>query len=1395
MLQRFISILVFTLFYQTIFAQIPMQVISESSSFMAGSSRAACDNDAGSSTQTLAASAQSNDKVYLCKNDILNIKHNGSFNLSGDPIPSTPAGIGYAWYTCKPTVSGIALTSIAADPCAFKGNAAFPAGANGILLTTNNSLLGNAQFINDGFLQNTFNAGKPIKFTFAPITFDKLSTKGEAVYEGTPSGSCVNVNKAASFDVVYLNAIKRTIVSQGDLAGSFNVFGGLSEYDNGATNYTITINLKSNPAIKGTVTSANAKHNSTVTFTTPQNGIYTIDIQDGKSCGLTFDMTLSKVFALDVKTDTVTCFGNSDGKFTVIPIGGTGPYTFVWKKSNGTNSAPQALSLAGATISGLTFGTYTVVATDNLGVSVSKDFDIVQASAIFSVTTSSTNPKCIGNKDGSVTANVAGGFLPYYYEWSTGEKGFGKNTIINVGIDPKTGANDFSVTVTDKAGCMKVASTNLTVNTVQLQKNIKDATCSGLGDGEVEVIASGGNSLTGNYNFQWSYNNFSQVSKSSKLTNLKDGTYYVTVVDDNGCQLVDSLKVKPGKTLSITPVVTNNKCFGDKAGKIVVTGNTSGGTAATPYIFTFTPGNAGIYNTGGASVISYEQLPAGKYSVVMSDQDGCSISQAGLEVKDPVKLTITNVTVKDPTCQGNAKDGEIEIKAAGGTLAAGANYKYKWNNNNLTPKITGVVAGTYTITVTDDNSCVVNKTFTLIPPLSPKITAFVVKNVNCPNSTNGSIEVTATPSSAGDVLTYTWSNNQTGTGIFDLAPNKYSVVVSDQKGCTVKGDTAVTAPTAMILIDTIVTKPTCTNSKDGTINFSIAGGTKPYTFTWSVDGKIESTSVDTVLTNLPGASYIVSVTDSKGCEMLPILVNVEKPLITKIAFTGLKEISCVNTGDCNGVATCTVIQGENPNAVYNFVWGINKTDVGTSSTQTTLCAGYNSITVSEGGKCPIVDSVFIGNPGKVALDTADISPVRCFNGNDGAITLKGKGGVPPYTYQWTGIGGPNTPTYSNLKGGQDYPFSIKDANNCEFTGKIKLAEPEKLIVDVTVVDISCAGAADGQIIVKTSGGTPGQDPANPYTYAWTGNVSTTGIAKKLSGTSYTVTITDGSGCVVTENRAPVEPSKVYFTLDTIAQPICAGYLTDVTIKSAGGGSGSQLSNYTFSIDDGGTAPALDGVIPVYAGQHVIRVFDPNGCSSDEITIKVDDPPAIRVNLGLDREVLLGKDEELNATIEATNPITKYTWSPTKGLTFSDSCKNICALLVKPTEDATYILTVMDTIGCVGADTINIIIDKNRNVYLPNIFSPNVDGTNDFMEVFASTESVEAINFFRIYDRWGNMVFESPSFKPVDSKVVGNRWNGFYKDIKANEGVYVYVCEVKFVDGVVLRFRGDVTLVR
>jgi gliding motility-associated-like protein len=1398
MLKNCISSLVLLLTTTFVFAQSPKLITIKS--LPDTGERAACDNLAGNATQTLKAGAQSNDKKYLCKNDALIIKSSGTVNLTSDPVAATPAGTGYLFLTCNPTKSGQTIQDIASDPCIWKANGTVP--ANGFYVNTSNNTKGDATFINDGSLQNTYNSGKPYRLVFAPITFDALDVQGRPVYEAAPPATCVNVTTAAAFEVIYLNEIKTTVVSQGDKAGSFKITGGLSEYDNSTTNYTIDITLKGNPAQKGTVTSGAAKHNGTVTFTTSVNGIYTINIEDGKSCGRTFDMTLSSALDIDVKADTVTCFGNSDGSFSVVPIGGTGPYSFVWKKTGGTNSASQALPLSGATISGLTFGTYTIEATDNAGVTVTKNVNVVQASSIFSVTTSKTDPKCIGSKDGSVTANVAGGFGPYYFEWSTGEKGFGANTITNVGIDPVTGANDYAVTVTDKAGCKKVSTTNLTVNTIQIAKTIKDATCSGKTDGLIDIEPSGGTTASGNYSFKWS-TGFSQVAKKSILPNLKEGKYCVTITDDNNCPFVECFDVKPGKTLSMNAVVTDNKCFDDKNGKIVVTTTVTGGSSSS-FQYAFTPANAGVSNVAG-NTISYEQLPAGKYTVTVTDADGCEATiKDTIRLKQPPKLELSTIALKDPTCTGGLKDGQIEVKVIGGTLAAGSNYKYQWENLSNNPKRSNLSAGTYDIAVTDDNNCLVKETFNLKQPSTPKIDELIVADVDCSNSTNGRVESKVTPALPTDILTYKWSNNATTKDIFDLAPNKYTLVLTDQNGCTATETAEVKAPAPIVVVDSLINLPTCTNDKDGKITLSVIGGNKPYTFTWQVDGvPFTSASGDSVLTGLPGRLYTIGIKDSKGCEAPPLLINVPKPLTTKVSFTGIKPVTCKNSGDCDGVATCNIVQTQDPNAVFTTIWNSNESgvlSVQTPDKQTKLCIGWNVIEITD-GKCPITDSVFIESPELVALDTikTEVKNVRCFGETNGEILAAAKGGIPPYTFLWDS-NNTTTPLITNL-GKSVQILTIKDANGCAQVVNIPITEPAQLAATKQVEDASCNGLKDGVFeLVEVKGGTPFPstgDPRNGYSYAWTSNVATTFKANGLAAASdpYNVTITDANGCSLVIADYVNEPTPITFEVEDIIQPLCAGNLTDIKIKSASGGGGNDPNDYTFSIDEEGSEKIVGGAIPTYAGTHIVRVIDPNGCYGEK-TIKVDEPKAIRVDLNNDLELELGDNSDIKATIDlSAAPIATYTWSPLTKLTFTDNCKDNCAQILKVTEDFQVFLTVTDSIGCMGVDTVNVIVRKNRNVFIPNIFSPNVDGINDWLEVFADPGGVEKINYFKVYDRWGNQMFESPSFVPADSRNAGNRWDGFYKGNKANEGVYVYLCEVKFIDGVVLKFRGDTTIVR
>ena len=1410
MLKRFIPLPVFVLFFTALLAQRPM-FIPVDMAVKAGGLRAACDNKAGTSNQNLSATAQSNDKKFLCFNDRLEITHNGDQVLISDPNKSTPAGVGYLFLSCAPTKSGISIQDIAADPCILKT----PSGGTplgGFSITTGGNLKGDNEFQNDGWLQANYGSGNPVKLFFAPITFDKYDSNASpsAGYEGTPAGACVNVNTAAAFDVVYLNQIKPSIVSQGNLSGIFKCTGGLPEYDANLSSYTIDISLKSNNAIKGTINSGSAKHNANVLFTVPQEGLYTINVEDGKSCGATFEMVIASAVDVLVQNDTV-CSGAS-GKLTVVPSGGSGNYTFTWERNpqgSGTVSGPFPLPAAGTTINNLPVGSYSVTVQDvGSGTSsLARNGEIVTSNIILSVTLNNTNPSCSDSFDGKVSTTVRGGFPPYYFQWSNGESGSNKQMINNLGV--VNGSTKYSVTVTDRFGCTTEALTNLTINQIIINNIVStNASCKGAKDGVITFDVSGGTPLNGNYNFKWKIGSqpgdtLVYNAGGANLFQRDPGFYAVTITDSKGCRLVNNLlEIKENRKLTITKNVVNAKCFGVKDGlvSLQVTESGQGAPSSAPLTFSWSPVPSS-FQSGTNFTTSYGQVGVGKYLVTVSDNFKCVLVDSVVVNQPPTALNVVNTVKENPTCAGNSADGRIAIAASGGTPP----YSYKWDKSVVQlPNLSNLYADTYTVTVTDANGCTASLSVVLDPPAGPQIASVQTTNVNCFSDSNGSVKVVATKANPTDVLTYKWSNGGSTTDeIKGLKPGKYSVTVTDQRGCAIKVDTAVSSPAPLELDGLpVVLKPSCPSSKDGGITITVKGGTAIYTYEWSsvITGTGSATSAATTfsISNLGVGRYNITVTDQNGCPKLFIPdVAINFPPVITINKQIINDVDCFDSGPCNGKATVIVTAGNSASGTYQFLWQSGSTGSGALNTPVSadnLCRGWNQVTVTD-GKCELVDSVFIGAPQKVGIDasTLQIKPVTCNGGKDGTITVDGKGGVPPYSYQWgQGITGP---TASDLPAGS-YQVTITDSKNCPFNTTLTVVEPPILLaqVDSTQTDsVTCARYSDGKITLKYSGGNPGG-----YAFAWSPNVSTGDVADKLPAGVYSVVVSDVKGCTVSVPPYIInEPDSVSFTLDTIKSPLCFGYLTEVRIKNASGGNGSMLGNYTYSIDDGAAVNALSGILSTTAGTHNVKVFDPFGCYSQQ-AINIVEPPRIRVYLGQDAEVELGDSYEINATIDALNPIVKYLWSNSPNatpVTLTADCKDRCAQVIKPLIDGSYILQVEDTLGCMGADTINITIDRNRNVFLPNIFSPNVDGTNDFFEVFADPLSVEKINYLRVYDRWGNMVFDSPAFSPVDSRSAGNRWNGYYQDKEANIGVYIYACEVKFIDGLVITFRGDVMLAR
>ena len=379
-----------------------------------------------------------------------------------------------------------------------------------------------------------------------------------------------------------------------------------------------------------------------------------------------------------------------------------------------------------------------------------------------------------------------------------------------------------------------------------------------------------------------------------------------------------------------------------------------------------------------------------------------------------------------------------------------------------------------------------------------------------------------------------------------------------------------------------------------------------------------------------------------------------------------------------------------------------------------------------------------------------------------------------------------------------YTLSITDANNCGFTLNVEVTEPDpfRVLVDSMSVDlVTCSGGSDGAITVMTEGGNEGT-----MTFDWSAPaVSDSLTAVGLPAGTYSITATDPKGCTDDVTYTFVEPEPIVFDLGEITPPLCFGFQTVITIDTSFGGNGPT---YQFSVDGGPRRP-INAAIPILGGMdHDIVVFDNENCPSLTQTVNVPQPAQIQVGLSIPddgdpgtdlNEIQLGDSVVIESFIGSLLPVDSVVWEPITGFNCADiSCFDIS---VMPQEETLYQLTVFDTAGCSGTAQIVIDVDKNRNVFIPNVFSPNGDGSNDVFKPFIGA-GVESVNSFKVFDRWGEIVYERPNDAPPlnnDSSIDG--WDGTFNGRRMNPGVFVYLIEVAFVDGLTLLYRGDVTILQ
>ncbi len=421
------------------------------------------------------------------------------------------------------------------------------------------------------------------------------------------------------------------------------------------------------------------------------------------------------------------------------------------------------------------------------------------------------------------------------------------------------------------------------------------------------------------------------------------------------------------------------------------------------------------------------------------------------------------------------------------------------------------------------------------------------------------------------------------------------------------------------------------------------------------------------------------------------------------------------------------------------------------------------------------------------------SNIPCIT-NVGTLTLTMSVGTAPFNYTVlqggnsvvTGIvnalGTPQSIT--GLSAG-NYTVNISSANGFSTTTQatiVQLVPPALNTVansNYTGFDVSCTGAADGTALATATGGLA------PYTYAWSNNGTTPQINSLVAGI-YTVTVFDGNGCTNVSTVAIIEPTPLVVSF-TVNDLDCFG-LNDgaIQVETSGG-----APPYKFSLNNG-PAQASNLFVGLTSGAYTLTAADANDCAQTE-AIVVNAAVPLTVDLGDNIFIGLGDSTVLTANITGVSfdSILSIIWTPP----FNDAeCppQGCLTQLVTPLISTVYTVQVEALNGCMEEDQVTVIVDRRRQIYVPNVFSPNEDGVNDLFSIYAKPGTVSKIHSLLVFDRWGNALYSMEDFLP-NSPTIG--WDGRFKGQPMNPGVFVWVAEIEFIDGQRESYKGDVTIVR
>ena len=353
--------------------------------------------------------------------------------------------------------------------------------------------------------------------------------------------------------------------------------------------------------------------------------------------------------------------------------------------------------------------------------------------------------------------------------------------------------------------------------------------------------------------------------------------------------------------------------------------------------------------------------------------------------------------------------------------------------------------------------------------------------------------------------------------------------------------------------------------------------------------------------------------------------------------------------------------------------------------------------------------------------------------------------------------------------------NIRDVNNCKGSFTFDVISPPLLEINVDTINISCFGLTNGKAIAKPAGGSGG------YRINWS-NGALGDTAVNLKKGSYNVTVFDKNDCRADKSVFVNEPPQILLNIARIKPAKCYGDSTgELVIRGLGG-----TPPYRYSID-GVRFQTDTSFLKIPSKKYSIVVRDSTGCKTVFDTL-VGQPPQLIVNAGVDIDIDLGFSTPLRSIVIPTSKLVSYVWTP-KDTTMT--CQTGPTAIVMPLQTTTYRVSVKDSTNCTAYDEVLVRVIKRRPIYIPNAFSPNNDGVNDFFTAFGNAAALR-ITTLKVYDRWGGLIYSGDNL-PLGADRTG--WNGLFNGKDLPTGVYVYFFIIKFIDGEEVLFKGDVTLIK